>query len=204
MKILISISKQVFTLSPIILLLAGSVSIAQAIEFTTEHSAESEKETIELIKSLNKAYDLTKWQFSDAVHINKKAIPHSHPILTLHTRHNKPQEIDLLLSTYLHENIHWYLDAHQTELTDIITVLKKRFPNIAVGYPEGARDEYSSYLHIVVCFLELDAIRQLLSDTRYDKIVRFWQQDHYTRIYKLVVEHDNEIAMLIKQHKLLL
>jgi hypothetical protein len=194
----------IFSLLSVIFLFIASASYTQAIEFTTENNSDSEKKTVELIKSLNKSHDLTKWQLSDAIHINEKAIPHSHPILTLHTRHNKPQEIDLLLSTYLHENIHWYLDAHQTELTDIITVLKKRFPNIAVGYPEGARDEYSSYLHIVVCFLELNAIRQLLSDTRYDKVVRFWQQDHYTRIYKIVVEHDNEIAMLIKQHKLLL
>ena len=108
------------------------------------------------------------------------------------------------MSTYLHENIHWYLDAHQTKIADIIAMLKKRFPNVAVGYPEGARDEYSTYLHMVVCFLELDAIRQLLSEARYNKVIHFWQKDHYTWIYKLIDEHDNEIAMLIKQHKLLL
>lgn len=108
------------------------------------------------------------------------------------------------MSTYLHENIHGYLDAHQTKLADIIAVLKKRFPNVAVGYPEGARDEYSTYLHMVVCFLELDAIRQLLSEARYNKVINFWQTEHYTWIYKLIDEHDNEIAMLIKQHKLLL
>jgi hypothetical protein len=199
-----NINKQVFTLLPIILLFAGSASVARAIVFSTEHNSGGEQKTIELIKSLNKAHDLTKWQFSEAIHINKKAIPHSHPILTLHTRHNKSQDIDLLLSTYLHENIHRYLDNHQTALTDIILALKKRFPNVAVGYPEGARDEYSSYLHMVVCFLELDAIRQLLSEARYNKVVKFWQEDHYTWIYKLVVEHDNEIATLIKQHELLL
>ncbi|WP_143323438.1 hypothetical protein [Cognaticolwellia aestuarii] len=193
-----------YSLLALMFLVITSVSNAQAIEFTTEHNTESEKMTIELIKSLNKAHDLTKWQFSNVIHINKKAIPHSHPVLTLHTRHNKPKEIDLLLSTYLHENIHGYLDAHQTKLADIIAVLKKRFPNVAVGYPEGASDEYSTYLHIVVCFLELDAIRQLLSEARYNKVINFWQKDHYTWIYKLIDEHDNEIAMLIKQHKLLL
>jgi hypothetical protein len=201
---LISISKQVFSLLLAILLLVGSFSVAQAIEFSTEHNSGSEKNTIELIKSLNKAHNLTKWQFSEAIHINEKAIPHSHPILTLHTRHNKQQDVDLLLSTYLHENIHRYLDNHQTALASIILALKKRFPNVAVGYPEGARDEYSSYLHMVVCFLELDAIRQLLSEARYNKIVRFWQQDHYTWVYNLVVEHDKEIATLIKKHNLLL
>lgn len=56
----------------------------------------------------------------------------------------------------------------------------------------------------MVCFLELDAIRQLLSEARYNKVINFWQTEHYTWIYKLIDEHDNEIAMLIKQHKLLL
>lgn len=199
-----SVCNGTYSLLALMFLVITSVSNAQVIEFTTEHNTESEKVTIELIKSLNKAHDLTKWQFSNVIHINKKTIPHSHPVLTLHTRHNKPQEIDLLLSTYLHENIHWYLDAHHTKLADILAVLKKRFPNVAVGYPEGARDEYSTYLHMVVCFLELDAIRQLLSEARYNKVINFWQKDHYTWIYKLIDEHDNEIAMLIKQHKLLL
>ena len=83
-----------YPLLALMFLVITSVSNAQAIEFTTEHNTESEKMTIELIKSLNKAHDLTKWQFSNVIHINKKAIPHSHPVLTLHTRHNKPQEID--------------------------------------------------------------------------------------------------------------
>jgi len=83
-----------YSLLALMFLVITSVSNAQAIEFTTEHNTESEKMTIELIKSLNKAHDLTQWQFSNVIHINKKAIPHSHPVLTLHTRHNKPQEID--------------------------------------------------------------------------------------------------------------
>ena len=83
-----------YSLLALMFLVITSVSNAQAIEFTTEHNTESEKMTIELIKSLNKAHDLTKWQFSNVIHINKKAIPYSHPVLTLHTRHNKPQEID--------------------------------------------------------------------------------------------------------------
>jgi len=204
MNMLMNNKHKVFTLWSIVFLLNSNVLYAQAIEFTTEHNSTHENNTVALVKVLNRAHDLTKWQFSDAIHIDEKAIPHSHPILTLHTRHNKKGEIDLLLSTYLHENIHRYLDNHQTALEEIIVALKKRFPKVAVGHPAGARDEYSSYLHIVVCFLELDAMRQLLSEARYQKIVEFWQRDHYTQIYKLVIEHNDDIAVLINQYKLLL
>ena len=43
-----------------------------------------------------------------------------------------------------------------------------------------------TYLHMVVCFLELDAIRQLLSEARYNKVINFWQKEHYTWIYTLI------------------
>jgi len=183
-----------------------------ALEFSTAHNSNSEKETIKLIKALNSAHDLAKWQFTQAIHIDEKAIPRSHPVLTLHTRHNisnNPQDknnqaIDLLLSTYLHENIHWYLESRQPALDKVISALKLRFPDPPVGFPLGARDKYSSYLHLVVCFLELDAVAQLLSDERYKRVQNFWRNDHYTWIYQQVIEHKTEIKQLLQLHKLML
>lgn len=47
------------------------------------------------------------------------AIPYSHPVLTLHTRHLKD---DLaLLSTFVHEEYHWYETAHPQEVIQFWT-----------------------------------------------------------------------------------
>ena len=42
--------------------------------------------------------------------IDEHAIPHSDPVLTLHTRYL--HDDDGLVSAFLHEQMHWYVDAH--------------------------------------------------------------------------------------------
>jgi hypothetical protein len=39
------------------------------------------------LERLLKQYDLSKWIFTRKVIIDQGEIPHSHPVLTLHTRH---------------------------------------------------------------------------------------------------------------------
>ena len=52
-------------------------------------------------------YELHRWQFTSRVRIEQGAIPHSHPVLTLNTRY--PDDDLLALSTYLHEQLHWFV-----------------------------------------------------------------------------------------------
>lgn len=175
-----------------------------AIAYSMEHGSDDEQKTIIMLEALQTAHQLSKWQFTEQIHINKQAIPHSHPVLTLHTRHNDVEEIDLLLSTYLHENLHHYVMQKPEALNALITDLKIRFKQVPVGYPRGARDEYSSYLHLVVCFLEMHAIKSLLSAERYLHVISFWQTDHYTWIYEKVAENYDELATMVQRHQLLL
>ena len=65
------------------------------------HGGELERLTqVQLNRVLNE-YDVRKWCFTGIVNIETGAIPHSHPILTLNTRHLKND--NLLLATFLHE-----------------------------------------------------------------------------------------------------
>ena len=175
-----------------------------AIEFTTESSDKRELDTIKLLQALMQSHDTTKWTFTNKVHIKVKTIPHSHPILTLHTRHTTREQKDLLLSTYLHEQIHWHMDNNQQKTEAAINELRTLFRDVPVGYPEGARDEYSTYLHLLVCYLELDAVSQLLSEARVQAVSHFWKQDHYTWIYHQIDIKHAEIASIIKKHGLMI
>ena len=171
----------------------------QAIEITTESSEPSEIATVKLLQALRASHDIKKWEFTDKIHIKKKTIPHSHPVLTLHTRHTNRKQKDLLLSTYIHEQIHWFLDQHETQTRAAIDELKTVFKNVPVGFPEGARDENSTYLHLLVCFLEMEAISTLLSKERVAAVSTFWQKDHYTWIYAQVESNNNAISTIIKK-----
>ena len=51
--------------------------------------------------------DLTRFEYTRHVRIVPASTTHSHPILTLGTRFAESE--DHLLTTYLHEQMHWYL-----------------------------------------------------------------------------------------------
>ena len=176
-----------------------------AMQFSLQHPNDSkEQQTLVLLKVLRASHDLGKWEFTDKVHIDKTAIPHSHPILTLHTRHGQKSQKDMLLSTYLHEQIHWYADENIEKTNVAIAMLKQAFPNVPVGYPEGAKDEESSYLHLIVCYLEQQALREYLSETRVRAVFNFWQNDHYTWVYKQVELHQDLLSHIMAENGLYL
>ena len=133
--------------------------------------------------------------------IDEKSIPHSHPILTLHTRHFHDDE--LLLSTFVHEQLHWFLVQRGKETEEAIKELHGLFPMAPTRPPEGASDEYSTYLHLLVCYLEYRADQQLLGELKARQVMDFWASDHYTWVYKMVLERPREIGNITSKYKLI-
>ena len=170
---------------------------AQGVEITTVNETPREKGAAKLLEAFMMANNLHRWKFTDKVQIDSRAIPHSHPVLTLHTRHMDKGKADLLLATYLHEQLHWHLHQNEAATDDAIEALRDLFPGVPVGFPEGARDERSTYLHLLVCYLEMDAVSQLLSPQRTQAILDFWKSDHYTWVYQQVEERGDEIEAVI-------
>jgi len=84
------------------------MSIGQDLEieldFTSvQHSAERVRT---MLLALRRRFDLTPFECCKKVRIAPTEIPHSHPQITLNTW---VRDEDLgLLSTYLHEQLHWY------------------------------------------------------------------------------------------------
>lgn len=178
------------------------IATAQAIEITTENAESSELATVNLLSALRKTHDLEQWEYTKKVHIKKNTIPHSHPILTLHTAHTSKEEKDLLLATYLHEQIHWYANQNEEKINKAINELKLQFKTVPVGYPQGAKSEYSTYLHLIICYLELELVAELLSEKRVKKIAKIWQNHHYTWIYQQVEKEKILIKKIIQKHNL--
>jgi hypothetical protein len=55
----------------------------------------------------------------------------------------------------------------------------------------------------VVCYLEYRAIRELLGELKSKQIMEFWAGDHYTWIYKTVLERPRDISNVLFKYKLL-
>jgi hypothetical protein len=170
------------------------------IEIALKHGTKIEQQTNEQLQRLLKAYDLAKWTFTKSILIDEESIPHSHPVLTLSARHVKDDE--LLLSTFVHEQAHWLLTQNPKATENAKQELRSMFPKVPIKPPEGASDEESTYLHLIVIYLEYRADRELLGELKARQVMEFWATDHYTWIYKTVLERPRDIGNVAFKHKL--
>ncbi len=147
-------------------------------------------------------YDVSPWVFTNKIVIDsdRSVVPHSHPVLTLSTRHFKDDE--LLLATFIHENLHWFMEAHPQEVEKAVADLKVMFPKVPVGYPEGAQGERSTYEHLLVGTLEYDAVKPFLGELRARQVIDFWTTDHYTWIYRTILERGRDLRGVLRKHGL--
>lgn len=173
-----------------------------ALEIATASATPQEQATAAQLQALTLSHNLEKWTFTEKVYIDQQAIPHSHPILTLNTRHTGIEGVDRLLSTYLHEQIHWHLENNRERTEAAIEELKKHFKSVPVGLPDGARSQASSYLHLLVCYLEIQALSELLSKSRVAAVFYFLSHDHYRWIYRQTHERKQDIVQIINKYNL--
>jgi hypothetical protein len=183
-----------------IVMMASSLSIAQPISIQLARDTPAEQQAKVPLERLLKRYDTAKYTFTQSVIIQERAIPHSHPVLTLNTRHLGQD--DETLSTYLHEPIHWFLDERQQQTRAAEDELTKLYPNPPVGGDDGAQDLESDYLHLIVCELEREADLQPLGPERTESVMRFWANDHYKWIYRTVSADYQKIQTVIRKHNL--
>jgi hypothetical protein len=186
--------------SPAISSSLSSLVLESTVIIRTAHNSAPELATKTQLERLIAAHDLSQWTFTHEIVIDEKSIPHSHPVLTLHTRHLKQD--DELLSTYLHEQLHWFLTRHSAETKADEQDLTKLYPKVPVGYPDGANDTESTYLHLLVCQLEQQADRAVLGDERTEEVMQFWAGDHYRWVYRTVLQDEAKIEDILKRNHL--
>lgn len=193
--------KRVLLVTLLAVLANGAARAQERISITLAQNSRAEARTKQQLERLLATYDLSKWVFTRAVVVDEKAdIPHSHPRLTLNTRHLLDDE--LLLSTFVHEQMHWFVSAREKETGEALKELRVMFPKVPSGNREGARDERSSYTHLIVIYLEYRALRELLGELRARQVMEFWTHDHYTWIYKTVLERPRDIGTVAFKHRL--
>lgn len=166
--------------------LALVVGFAQTPALTIELEKESERSqrTRAQLERLLREYDLRPYIQTTRIVIEEGVIPHSHPVLTIHTRHLGDDL--MLLSTFLHEQLHWLVAGRDSAEAGAIADFRQLYPEVPVGRPNGARDEYSTYLHLIVCDLEYQAMTNLVGrEKARETLARI---NHYEWIYEQVLE----------------
>jgi hypothetical protein len=175
--------------------------VRDGYEITLANDSRRERETRDQLRRVLATCDVASWVRTVDIVIEEGAVPHSHPRLTLNTRHLNDD--GQLLSTFLHEHIHWFVLERPDALQRAIDELRVVYKTLPVGYPQGANDVASSYLHVVVNYLELIAMEQVVGSAEAARVFDAWLADHYTALYRIVLDDRAVLAAIIERHGLL-
>lgn len=160
------------------------------------HAAPCEQQTSAQVQRLAQQYALKKFTLTRDIEIDRGAIPHSKPVLTMNCRFLDND--DRPLSQYVHEQGHWVLGRRQGELQRLFLALTQAFPKIPTEFPRGGYGAPDSYFHFAVILLEWQAMEQLVGDKRALAVMQFKQGDHYTELYRTVLENRPAMERILK------
>jgi len=117
----------------------------------------------ERLIALRTKYALGAYEYCKEVCIAPGALPYSHPVIRLNTALFTETA---LLANYLHEQMHWYVTWYSHKHTDqwrgVWTALEGRYPDPPTGRGEGADTLASTHLHLIVHWLEIEALSCLI------------------------------------------
>jgi hypothetical protein len=169
-----------------------------AVKIELANGTEREQRTKTRLQELLIKYDLKKYTFTKQVVIEERAVNHAFPVLMLNARFaNQPDD---LLASYLHEQLHWHLRDMDSRQRSAVAELRQWYPKVPVGLPEGADSEFSTYGHLVDCYLEMVAMRELVGPER-TKVV-MTNKPWYTWIYGTVMRDEERIAGIVNRNQL--
>lgn len=182
------------------LLFAGQALHAGAADFSIRlgHNSARERAAEQQLRTILNTYDVSSYSFTYSIRINEGDVPHSHPVLTLNTVHLGDDAN--ALSTFLHEQLHWYSLIMSTETEAAVKALKEIYPHVPVGRGQGAADEYSTYVHLIVGLQEYDALASYVGRAEAKRVIL--SKPHYQWIYKQVLTKTERLRTLLARHQL--
>ena len=117
------------------------------IDVDLDHARREADRVRDMLQALRRRHDLSRFEYTRVVRIVPGGDTFSHPVLTLGNRFADNE--DLLLSTYLHEQMHWYLWHLGTPEQDMVAPffdeLVRRYPDAPIELPDGARNYDATY-----------------------------------------------------------
>lgn len=174
------------------------VSDSPRIDIDLARNTPREQLTKQTLEQVLASHNLSKYTFTRKVVIEQGSSNHAFPTLTLNAYFaSSPDE---LLSSYIHEQLHWHLRNLAAQQQAAITELRRLYPRVPVGLPASAENEHSTYGHLVDCYLEILADRELLGAERTAIVIQ--KKPWYTWIYTTVLSDEQQIAGVVNRHQL--
>jgi hypothetical protein len=117
----------------------------------------------EMLIALRTRYALGPYEYCKEVSIAPGVLPYSHPVIRLNTALFTETA---LLANYIHEQMHWYVTWYSHKHIDqwraVWAAIERRYPDPPIGRGEGADTLSSTHLHLIVNWLEIEALGSLI------------------------------------------
>jgi hypothetical protein len=173
------------------------------IHVDLDHARREAERMRDLLSALRRRHDLARYEYTKIVCIVPGGETFARPVLTLGNRFASSE--DLLLSTYLHEQMHWYLWYLGTPERDMVAPfmdeLVRRYPHAPIDVPNGGARSYdSTYEHLVVNWLELAATSEFIGRERTMALARAQRLRSYGWLYDVVVRDWDDLGKLYERH----
>lgn len=164
------------------------------------HNSASENAAKAQLVRLLDTYDVRPFTFTYSIIIDETAGPHSHPVLTLNDYFLKDDAS--ALSTFIHEQMHWFQLMFANQIDAAIEDLKIMYPDMPRRGRGGGRNARETFIHLIVGMQELQATASLLGKREARRVIA--DKTWYRWIYSQILEREPEITTLLQKHNLFL
>lgn len=172
------------------------------VDVDLEHARREGDRVRDMLMALRRRHDLARYEYTRIVRIVPGGDTVAHPVLQLGNRFADNE--DQLLSTYLHEQMHWYLWHLETPERDALAPfydeLVRRYPDAPIELPDGARGYTATYVHLVVNWLEIAATSEFIGRARAEAVAA--AQRSYRWLYRIVLRDWDALGELYARHGL--
>jgi len=165
------------------------------VSISLKNNSEKEQIAKNLLEKILKKYQLDKWILCHDIIIEWNATGKAFPTIRLSAWQDNEER---MLAQFLHEQFHWIEKGKEEQMKNAIMELKKTFPDVPIDKPEGGGSEESTYNHLIVCRLELLALKEILGDEVAKRIVS--GNKNYTWIRRMAVEKASDIDLVINKY----
>jgi len=94
------------------------------------------------------------------------------------------------------------LDEHPAEHAKAVSALKRLYPRIPIGYPEGSDSAEVNHDHLIIIYIEYRADQRLMGELRARAVMEFFANDHYRWLYREILRDPEKVGAVVKAHGL--
>lgn len=170
------------------------------VTISTHLNTTAEKEIKFRLEALLNKHALEPYLYTKDIKIQADIIPHSHPTLTLNTDFASDTH---LLSTFLHEQMHWYSLSKDYDQEAMGKSIYALYPVVPSALPVGAGSTQSTYLHILICYLEYHTLSQVLGKEAAKEHMQYMSKQYYTWVYETIVKDQAQLEAIFRKYGLL-